>query len=479
MKKMMKKVTALLLSAAMALSMAGCTYTDSTGNTCTASSTNNLDINCNDVASGGTSSEYALSEANYPEMAAYPNEEDYYSANGDWDYDAWKADYTAWQESYAALKDASEGYDTSLFTFFSASTAKILTGAGEENRIYSPINVWLALAMLAETTDGDTRQDILTLCGADDIETLREQASDVWQMAYSDDGNVTTILGSSQWLSNSLDYHQEVLDTLAESYYASTYYGEMGSEDFSQALRDWLNAQTGGLLSEQAEGIELSAETILALATTIYYKAAWVDEFSENNTYQQTFHALNGDIDCDFMHQTDTGYVYYGDGFMAMGLSLQQGGKMWLILPDEDTTVDAVLNGTDLTAFISTKSKSEWENRGYYQINLSLPKFDVCSNLGLIDSLASLGVTSVFDSAAADFSPLTDTANVYVSSVEHAARVKIDEEGVEAAAYTVITAESAEAETPQQLDFTLDRPFLFAITDTKGLPLFVGVVNEP
>ncbi|MCD7745522.1 MAG: hypothetical protein LUI13_09625 [Lachnospiraceae bacterium] len=471
MKRITKKVTALLLGAALTLSVVGCTPGSS--------NTNNLDINCNDEASGGTFSEYTLSEVSCPEMAAYPNEEDYYSASDEWDYDAWKADYTAWQESYYVLKDAEEGYDASLLAFFNTSTAEMLSGAGEENRIYSPINVWLALAMLAEVTDGDTRQEILTLCGADDIETLREQASDVWQMAYLDDGRVTTILGSSLWLSNSLSYHQEVLDTLAESYYASTYYGKMGSEDFSQALRDWLNAQTGGLLTDQAEEIELREETIMALATTIYYKAAWVDEFSENNTYQQTFHALNGDIDCDFMHQTDTGYVYYGDGFMAMGLSLQQGGKMWLILPDEDTTVDAVLNGTDLTAFISSKSKSEWENKERYRISLSLPKFDVCSNLNLVDTLSSLGVTSVFDYTTADFSPLTDTANVYVSSVEHAARVKIDEEGVEAAAYTVITADSAAEETPEQIDFTLDRPFLFAITDTNGLPLFVGVVNVP
>ncbi len=471
MKKMMKKLSALLLSVAMTLSIVGCTPGSS--------NTNNMDINCNDEVGSGTSSEYALSEVSYPGMVTYPNEEDYYSADGEWDYDAWKADLAAWRENYYALKDAEEGYDASLLAFFNTSAAEMLSGAGGENRVYSPINVWLALAMLAETTDGDTRQEILTLCGAEDIETLRAQAGDVWQMAYSDDGRVTTILGSSLWLSNSLSYYQEVLDTLAESYYASAYYGEMGSDAFSQALRDWLNAQTGGLLTDQAEEIELRKETIMALATTIYYKAAWVDEFSENNTYQQTFHALSGDIDCDFMHQTDTGYVYYGDGFMAMGLSLQGGGTMWLILPDEDTTVDAVLNGTDLTAFISTRFKSAWENKERYQISLSLPKFDVCSSLDLVDTLSSLGVTSVFDYTTADFSPLTDTANVYVSSVEHAARVKIDEEGVEAAAYTVITAESAAEPPANQVDFTLDRPFIFAITDANGLPLFVGVVNEP
>lgn len=58
--------------------------------------------------------------------------------------------------------------------------------------------------------------------------------------------------------------------------------------------------------------------------------------------------------------------------------------------------------------------------------------------------------------------------------------MKVDEEGCEAAAYTVIMV-GAGAEMPpdDEVDFTLDRPFLFAITGEGNLPLFVGVVNQP
>ena len=31
----------------------------------------------------------------------------------------------------------------------------------------------------------------------------------------------------------------------------------------------------------------------------------------------------------------------------------------------------------------------------------------------------------------------------------------------------------------EEVDFVLDRPFLFAITGVDRLPLFVGVVNQP
>jgi len=66
-----------------------------------------------------------------------------------------------------------------------------------------------------------------------------------------------------------------------------------------------------------------------------------------------------------------------------------------------------------------------------------------------------------------------------VSAVKHAARVKVDEEGCEAAAFTAISVECTAA-MPEQLpivEMELDRPFSFLITGASGLPLFLGTVN--
>ena len=68
---------------------------------------------------------------------------------------------------------------------------------------------------------------------------------------------------------------------------------------------------------------------------------------------------------------------------------------------------------------------------------------------------------------------------VFLSKAEHAARVAIDEEGVTAAAYTVMMEAGAAEPPDEEIDFTLDRPFVFAITSQDGLPLFIGVVNTP
>ena len=91
-----------------------------------------------------------------------------------------------------------------------------------------------------------------------------------------------------------------------------------------------------------------------------------------------------------------------------------------------------------------------------------------------------LGITDVFGALSADFSSGLDTdIPVWVGSVEQAARVAIDEEGAEAASYTLIVAPGAAEPTQREvIDFVLDRPFLFII-EISNLPLFAGVVNEP
>ena len=93
--------------------------------------------------------------------------------------------------------------------------------------------------------------------------------------------------------------------------------------------------------------------------------------------------------------------------------------------------------------------------------------------------LQALGITEVFSETTADFSAVTDQP-LFLSQALHGVRVKIDERGCEAAAYTVMRADTASALPPEveEIEFILDRPFLFVITNRVGLPLFVGIVNQ-
>ena len=421
-----------------------------------------------------------LTAPEYPDMAPKPRLEDYLRENG-WELDeGYYEAMRAWQEDLWALRDQPEDFAKGLEEYFAGCLTELLGEAGEENRVCSPLNIYMALAMLAEVTDGQSRRQILDLLGAEDLEALRRQAGAIWQSSYQDDGQVKSVLAASLWMNRMLSYKPETLDNLAAYYYASGFRGTMGSPEVDALLQDWINQQTGGLLSGPAAGLHLDPETVLALVSTIYFKAPWTDVFDPKRTEKAVFHSPTGDLELYFMHSGKTRSYYWGEHFAALGLGMENGGAMWLILPDEGLTPEALLGDEEAMRFLLSTDKWTWDKQKDLIVHLSLPKFDVSSDLDLIPALKALGVTDVFDEALSDFSPLTaELDGIYVSKAEHAARVLIDEEGCEAAAYTVLAMAGAGMPPEETVDFVLDRPFLFAVTNARGLPLFVGLVNNP
>lgn len=405
--------------------------------------------------------------ARYPRMAQYPESE----MN--------MLQVSAWEKSKKERR-AYYGAGQNLSPFFKKTYGEFLSNSGNSNKLYSPLNVYMALAMTAEITDGESRQQILDLIGAKSIEELRQQANSVWNANYSDDGAVTSILASSLWLNEGINFNEKIINTLATNYYASSYQGKMGSQEMNKALQKWLNEQTGGMLNDEIKDIELDSKTVMALATTIFYQAKWGYEFSESYTKKGVFHSAKGDITCDFMNQTDYDGVYYwSDRFSAVGKDLEGSGKMWFILPDKNVSVDDLLTDNKALSFMTCNGK--WENKKQLKVNLSVPKFDVSSSFDLKNGLQNLGIVNCFDYSKSDFSPLCEDYNepVYISNAQHGVRVAIDEEGVTATAYTVMFVPGATMPPEDEIDFVVDKPFIFVVTSEDGLPLFAGVVNQP
>ena len=143
---------------------------------------------------------------------------------------------------------------------------------------------------------------------------------------------------------------------------------------------------------------------------------------------------------------------------------------MVFVLPDEGTAPESLLQDSDFLG------KLEFDRFG--PVEWSVPKFDVNSDLDLMETLHKLGVTDLLSPGKADLSALTDL-EASLSDAKQLARVKVDEEGVEAAAATILSFKltGATIEDPEVCVMDLDRPFLFVIR-TENIPRFVGVVNQ-
>lgn len=431
----------------------------------------------------GTASPCLLAAAVYPRQAPCPLPDNFFRPNGDFDGEAYAAASAAhWQDQENRM-DSLRNYGGQLNGFFRRSMAALLPGGEGENRVCSPVSLYLALSMLAETTGGNSREQVLDLLGIGDAETLRDMAGQVFRGIYQDDGVTSVIPANSLWMNRDVPFVQSTIDTLARDYCASSYRGEMGSAAFDQALRDWINRQTGGLLADQAAGLSLPPDTVLALVNTLYFRDSWMDKFSEEATAPDTFRSPGGDVTAEFMHGAVSTYAW-GDQFSAAAKGFSGMGQMWFFLPEEGVSpaslledpqaLDLLLNGAGLD--------KEGENWKITAVNLSLPKFDAASDLDLREGLAALGITDILDPGLSDFSPMTEgIREIYLSQARHTARVTVDEEGCEAAAFTLMADTGMGGPMDgEEIDLTLDRPFLFAVTSGTGhLPLFVGIVNRP
>ena len=183
------------------------------------------------------------------------------------------------------------------------------------------------------------------------------------------------------------------------------------------------------------------------------------------------------------MHQSGTNTYYWGENFGAISRRLENSGTMLFILPDEGVNPEDLLTDTEVHEFIY--DHNAWENQKFLIVNQSIPKFDVASDYSIIEGLKKLGVMDVFDASKSDFTPLlakednTGMTQISVDEAKHAARVMIDEEGCIAAAFTVMIACGAGRPPQEQIDFVVDRPFLFVINGQDNQPLFIGIVNQP
>ena len=80
----------------------------------------------------------------------------------------------------------------------------------------------------------------------------------------------------------------------------------------------------------------------------------------------------------------------------------------------------------------------------------------------LKSDIEALGITDCFDGDIADFSEFFPENKPFVSEMEHGVRVSIDEESCSGAAYFQVSAWGGSPS--EEIDFTLDRPFIFVVT---------------
>jgi len=380
-------------------------------------------------------------------------------------------------DSRRAVRNANEVREDfhSAFDEFSYQTAARIIKGSEENQLYSPVSLYYATALATMGAKGTTQMELLDLLGMPDIKTLQEQCGNAYRLMYADNEIAKLKIANSLWLDHEVNgmevnFEESYLNAAKHQFYASVYAVDFSESKTGDLMGDWISEQTNGTLEYDFDPDPLQLMSIL---NTIYFYDQWTDRFNKDKTEEEDFHLLNGDIvTCDFMNSRygSHGFVK-GEGFTRSALGLKEAGSMIFILPDEGISTDDLLSSPE-----RIRSLFESGERQNGEVIWQVPKFSYGTSMKLVDAMKELGVVEAF-SDTADFSGLANV-QAFISDIQQKAHIAIDENGVEASAYTEIAVAGA-AMPEGRAEMILDRPFIYGIQSRTGDLLFVGVCNNP
>jgi serpin B len=248
-------------------------------------------------------------------------------------------------------------------------------------------------------------------------------------------------------------------------------------------INRWVKDQTNDKILNLIPAGAINPFTRLVITNAVYFKGIWVKQFDVNNTREEDFRIAPGNtVRVPMMERADRDAVfgYYETALfqvlrMPYAHRTGKGLSMLVILPKGDN-LTAAEDELDLQR-ISEISGAIRDQR----VNILIPKFRLETGYSLSQTLVTMGMPSAFDPAAADFSGMDGTRNLFITGIFHNAFVDVNEEGTEAAAATAVVVGIMAATPAEPVPvFRADHPFVFLVQDGEtGTILFLGRVINP
>ena len=348
---------------------------------------------------------------------------------------------------------------------------------GNESQILSPLSITYALGMLNNGTQGQTQQEICNTLGFGNAgqEAVNQFCRKMLTESPLLDKTTRVSIANTIFVNNPPYQLLPGFVQKAEQYYdATTQERDFMDGETLGVINQWASDHTEGMVKEVLDEQSFNPFAASYLLNAIYFKGAWASPFNPDNTIEEPF---NGGASVPMMQQ-EMGCVY-AENDICQAVRLPYGNEAYdisIFLPREGKSIGDVLNLLD---------GNDWRIKGEgYTVDLKLPRFETTTDLKLNDIMADLGMPTIFTPNAELMDMVVNTTDAdesfYVSLMKQSAAIKLNEEGTEAAAVTVIGVEATSA-ADDYADFHATRPFLYIISEqSTGAIFFIGqFMGEP
>jgi serpin B len=356
--------------------------------------------------------------------------------------------------------------------------------------IYSPLSITYVLGMVNDAAVGETEKELEQTLGFHEggIKAVNEYCKKLIDGLPKVDDKVTLNIANAIFVNKDYTLKQQFQQDTQTYYDATAESLDFSSPQTLDHINGWCNKKTNGMIPTILD--EVKPEMVSYLLNAIYFKADWASKFDQKNTKEETFHPeynylmdINDNpIKLPLMHQNVLISYIKNDTYSA--ISLPYGNcrySMTVLLPEEGKTTYDV---------IAEMAKEGWKVgftslMSAYEVDLKLPRFETSSDTdeldikdGLVGLMQKMGIKLAFDSHFAEIPNMCEVP-VYIAMMRQKAKIKVNEDGSEAAAVTVagmdkMASISQPIEYPKAT-FHANRPFVYVIREaSSGVILFVG-----
>uniref|UniRef100_G3QXY9 Corticosteroid-binding globulin n=1 Tax=Gorilla gorilla gorilla TaxID=9595 RepID=G3QXY9_GORGO len=392
------------------------------------------------------------------------------STSGLWTVQAMdpNAAYVNTSNHHRGLASANVDFAFSLYKHLVALSPK-------KNIFISPVSISMALAMLSLGTCGHTRAQLLQGLGFNLTERseteIHQGFQHLHQLFAKSDTSLEMTMGNALFLDGSLE--------LLESFSADIkhyYESEVLATNFqdwataSRQINSYVKSKTQGKIVDLLSGLDSPA--ILVLVNYIFFKGTWTQPFDLASTREENFYVDETTVvKVPMMLQSST-ISYLHDSELPCQLVQMNyvgNGTVFFILPDKGkmNTVIAALSRDTINRWSAGLTSS--------QVDLYIPKVTISGVYDLGDVLEEMGIADLFTNQA-NFSRITQDAQLKSSKVVHKAVLQLNEEGVDTAGSTGVTLNL----TSKPIILRFNQPFIIMIFDHfTWSSLFLARVMNP
>ena len=341
----------------------------------------------------------------------------------------------------------------------------------QNSTILSPISITYALGMLNNGAAGETQAQINKVLGFGETgaEGINAFCKKMLTEAPNLDKSTKVLISNTIYMNKGYELKPLFVSKANDCYHAEPETRNFADGKTLDVINQWASDHTEKMIEKVLDKDSFDPSAISYLLNAIYFKGVWSQTFDKENTRDEAFKMETGEEkQLPIMHQEQE--FYYAEDDDCQVLRLPYGNKaysMTILLPKE---------GKAVRDLVKTLNKDTWER--YQQIgsaivDVKLPRFESNTDLTLDEIMATLGMPNAFNPNLAEF-PEFCNVPTYIDMMKQVARIKVNEEGTEAAAVTVIFVKLANA-APRRVSFHATRPFLYIISEqSTGAIFFIG-----